>query len=92
MQNGRTTFYFKAGQLLSLLRLLIVFIFTLFNANSFFGKQDVFGDSRVIRILYKCNVNSYPDKTPRMRFITKNAPNTTNDTKYAHCHVAPIAS
>ena len=42
--------------------------------------------------LYRCNVNSYPDKTPRMRFITKNAPNTTNDTKYAHCHVAPIAS
>lgn len=39
-----------------------------------------------------CFLFTYPLKTPRIRFITKNAPKITIDTKYAHCQVLPKAS
>ena len=35
---------------------------------------------------------TYPLRTPRIRFMTKNAPRTTIDTKYINCHLFPMAS
>ena len=36
--------------------------------------------------------NTHPLNTPRIRFITKNAPRTTMETKYMNCHVQPCES
>ena len=35
---------------------------------------------------------TYPLRTPRIRFMTKNAPRTTMETKYINCHLFPMAS
>ena len=35
---------------------------------------------------------THPLSTPRIKFMTKNAPSTTKDTKYTNCQVLPMAS